>query len=217
MMSEAMQALLTTPEQRLQLTQLQEDLYFAKIPKEDYSTILEETNTFAKNKAKECRIKYSGQSLKEILKALNLQLVYEELPISEEFTSIGYFETPAKIGINQALKQNDTILNQFGLEWLTFDVWEEIVIAHELFHYFQSQEKENFLNKYKVSLWKLGFYTHQTKINTLSEIAAMVFAKEFLQLDFYPGYLHLFLIYPNFPKEVNERMQEVIVRANHWL
>lgn len=196
-------------EEQLQFAQLREDRLFDKIPKQDYALILDNTTEYAKKQAKELLEKYPLSSIEEIVQSLSLKLSYEELPLAKEFMSVGYFELPNKIVVNEALKENDAFFKKMNLDELTFDSASKIIIAHELFHYLQTEDTNCFINSYEVVLWKLGKYKHRSKVSSLAEIGAMVFAKELLNLEFYPAFFELLLTYPYFPKEIGQKLEAI--------
>jgi hypothetical protein len=143
----------------------------------------------------------------EIAEWFGVNVVYKEYTIHESFTSIGYFEIPDQIVVNQKLKEKDDYFKEQGLPEMQFKIWKEIVIAHELFHYIQEQTPELFVNQYRVELWKLGPYHHQSSFSLLGELAGMAFAKALLALDFYPGVIEWYLLYAYFPEKMEQQAE----------
>ncbi|MBP1046040.1 hypothetical protein I6N96_07075 [Enterococcus sp. BWM-S5] len=149
----------------------------------------------------------------EIAKIFGVAVTYKEYTIHESFTSIGYFEIPNQIVVNQKLKEKDSYFKEQGLTEMQFDRWKEIVIAHELFHYIQEQTEELFVNQYRVELWKLGPYHHQSSFSLLGEIAGMSFAKSLLSLDYYPGLIEWYLLYAYFPEKMKQQSELLFPEA----
>lgn len=117
-----------------------------------------------------------------------------EYPIAPEFTTIGYFETPNEIFINRYFARYDAQLAAAKMPLLRYDSWRSVVITHELFHYLDETQKVVPLQEYRLKLWKLGPYTHQTELPILREISAMAFAQRLTGWPFYPGRLSEMLL-----------------------
>ncbi|WP_321386720.1 hypothetical protein [uncultured Enterococcus sp.] len=143
----------------------------------------------------------------EIAELFGVDVLYKEYTIHESFTSIGYFEIPNQIVVNKKLKEKDSYFKEQGLPEMQFKNWKEIVIAHELFHYIQEQTPELFVNQYRIELWKLGPYHHQSSFSLLGELAGMAFAKSLLSLDFYPGMIEWYLLYAYFPEKMEQQAE----------
>ncbi|MDT2612918.1 hypothetical protein [Enterococcus dongliensis] len=204
--------ILTLSDFNLQFAQLNDDRFFEKIPSEDYRRLIYESQKCGKLVAEDVINKFPTATLDEIVSKLGIELVFSEMTVDKNFTSVGYFESPNKIVVNSTLKEKDYFFEEIGLSWFNYDFWKEIVIAHELFHFFQEKNTNTFIDQYKISLWHLGPYQNKTKLLSLGEIAAMSFAKKLLALDFYPGFLELLIIYPYFPDEVGRKLDEILSR-----
>jgi hypothetical protein len=73
---------------------------------------------------------------------------------------------------------------------------ESVLLAHELFHFFEFKEKETIYTRtYCHSLPPVFFIPRRANLICLSEIAAMAFAKRYLQLDYSPYIFDLVLTY----------------------
>ncbi|WP_427159117.1 hypothetical protein, partial [Bifidobacterium longum] len=73
-----------------------------------------------------------------------------------------------------------------GLASISKETAQALIIGHELFHHIEASVKGIYTQSEKIVLWRLPFYTHQSNIRALSEIAAMSFSKEMNQSDFSP-------------------------------
>ncbi|MHC5248599.1 hypothetical protein [Enterococcus sp. LJL90] len=213
MIGELWRAFKGSPEEKLQLLQLQESASFKKIPSDEIPELIAKAAADGKNLAASVEQKFPDYSLAEILKSQQLKVSFAELPISEKFISLGAFELPNQITINQSFQTKDAYFKKAGLPELLFENWQQVAIAHELFHFFAEPE-ELFVKSYRLSLWSLGFYQHQTSIGSLEEIAAMVFAKELLQLNYYPYLLNLFLPAAFYPQEAEGRLTKLFKRID---
>lgn len=203
------------PKETQMLLKLREDRFFDKIPPQEVAEIIEKAAQSGGKLAGELKQKYPDMDVRKIAEALGLEVREKELPIDEQFVSVGYFEAPRLIVINRKMHEMDPFYHE-EYPWLAAYPWEDIAIAHEMFHYFQEQQAVDFVETYRVPLWKLGPYTHKTPIASLGEIAAMNFAEVLLTLDFYPGYLEMFLAAPYFPKEIANKAAQLLADAKKY-
>lgn len=89
------------------------------------------------------------------------------------------------------------------------DTLKNILLAHELFHAIEEQNKCNiFTHTLKIELWRKPF-SNRSRIVCLSEIAAMAFAQELLGLSFNPYLLDVFLVYSYDQTAANELYSEI--------
>lgn len=72
----------------------------------------------------------------------------------------------------------------------------DILLAHELFHAVEEQNVDVMYTRTEtIELWRKPF-SNRSRIACLSEIAAMAFARELLDLDYNPYALDVLLVYP---------------------
>ncbi len=200
---------LALPEETIQFVQLKEDRFFSKIPSEEYRCLIHKASDCGKLAAQRMLEQNPSLSLAEMIGKLGIELSFSEMTVDKMFASVGYFESPNKIIINSKIHEQESFFENNELSWLKYSEWKNIVIAHELFHYFQEQDKTLFINNYKLPLWRIGPYQHKTKLGSLSEIAATAFAKKLLSLTFYPGFLEYLILYPYFPEEIERKIDDV--------
>jgi len=197
------------------LLQLKANPYFKKIGKKEFLKIAYKGAACGKEIAQQLSRRFPNASLHEVLKQLDIQYKLEPLTCEENFISLATFQTPNEITVNKLIIDNNgKYYEKYQVECFNPCFWIDIVTAHELFHYFQEQEPNLFVNTYKLPLWRLGPYVHATKLEILSEVAAMAFAQEFLKLPFYPGLLDQLLIYPSYPERAKETLKELLKEAS---
>lgn len=76
---------------------------------------------------------------------------------------------------------------------------EDIILAHELYHKIEEDEKL-FTDRVYITYKKMGFISKKVKLKASSEIGAMAFAKSFLDLGFNPLIIN-YLLAKAFDKE----------------
>lgn len=70
-----------------------------------------------------------------------------------------------------------------GLASISKETAQALIIGHELFHHIEASVKGIYTQSENCAV-AVAFYTHQSNIRALSEIAAMSFSKEMNQSDF---------------------------------
>lgn len=130
-------------------------------------------------------------------------LVYEEENSQNIFNlyDLGVFESPNKIIFH---KDNiRTLEEEIKKEKISIFAKvnpKDIITSHEIYHLLEENRliTDNMCISYQI----LGFIKKKVKLRAPSEIGAMVFAKEFLSLDFNPVVLNYFLARANNREEI---------------
>lgn len=121
-------------------------------------------------------------------------LVFEEGLIQNIFNlyDLAIFESPNKIIFHkdnikiledEMAKEDDSIFSKVSPK--------DIITCHEIYH--KLEEDRLITDNIYISYKLFGFINKKVKLTAPSEIGAMVFAKEFLDLDFNPVLLDYFL------------------------
>jgi hypothetical protein len=92
---------------------------------------------------------------------------------------------------------------------------ESMLLAHEMFHYFEEDNKEIYTKTKKIELWKLGPIHYKSQLAALSEIAAMSFARQLLHLDYNPYVFDAIMLYPHDGKKTQELVNEILTFKNN--
>ncbi|ATU30344.1 hypothetical protein CU024_2350 [Enterococcus faecium] len=116
----------------------------------------------------------------------------ESEQINERITFATYAEDEGIRLMTEPLEK----LKCSGLASISKETAQALIIGHELFHHIEASVKGIYTQSEKIVLWRLPFYTHQSNIRALSEIAAMSFSKEMNQSDFSPYVLEAVLLWP---------------------
>lgn len=134
----------------------------------------------------------------EIARQLGIKIERPFRPSGGGRVLFAEFEEPDTIRVYQSAVSNaQKAIKSYHLEDMFEKVQiEEVLVAHELFHYVEMAEKNTvFSLNYKICLWKLGSYQHMSRLTTISEISAMAFAKYLTKLSFSPYLFDVFLSY----------------------
>lgn len=182
--------------------QLNKDPINRKIPKNEVAEIIENSIICGIKEAEKLLDKYRGLNINEISKELGLNVVYKDRQGTFDFVYFGLYETPNDIHIYEGnINEAKILIENLKINYFNID-FNEIVLAHEIFHYLEEQDKNIYSNTKKIDLWSVGkLYTHKSKLICTGEIAGMSFSKSLLNLDFDPNIIdYIFLVAFDFEK-----------------
>lgn len=155
-----------------------------------------------------------NKSVADRIEAHNIELVIEEDKENTKFVYFGTYEHKGPITLFKGnISKSERLLKKEEVDWLSVDKVSDIVLAHELFHFYEDEYPDLYTNTKEINLWKLGPYQHKSKLICPSEIAAMSFTKQLLNLDFNPGAIN-YLLYSSIDKKTGEAFFEKITDLN---
>ncbi|WP_333676095.1 hypothetical protein [Muricomes intestini] len=146
--------------------------------------------------AKETKTAFPQLTMEEIIQKLNIDLKIKNIQDDGNYIMFACYMEPNQILVyKKPIQQTIELLHQKGCENLISEnQMQEILLAHELFHWYEYQ-KTNLPTSQKVlSLWKIGPLENKSRLVSLGEIAAMAFAKEMLGLSYSPYTLDILLL-----------------------
>lgn len=152
-------------------------------------------------------------SIYEIAKNMGIEVDYPERPNGGGHIIFAQFVNPNKITIfKDSVDKALELIEKENMKELFNNVSiEEILLAHEIFHYIEEHNGQDmFTQNEKIRLWKIGSFKNDSNIVCLSEIAGMAFAKELLNLSYSPYVLDSFLVYLYYPKVGYDLYKEVV-------
>lgn len=167
--------------------------------------------------AVQIRQKYPAHSVKEIAAGMNAKITFKDSYGTENYIMFACYNSPNSITL---FKDNIKLVNQLIQEhqlqsMLNHVDVEELLIAHELFHFIEEHDTDIFTKNAKITLWKLGKFQYKSRLTALSEIAAMQFAKDLLALDFNPFVFDVLMLFPLNEGKANQLADEIttIIRS----
>lgn len=174
--------------------------------------LIEKANLCGKDCARKMRETYGQVDAYTLASELGLKVDYPNRPNGGGHIIFAQFVEPNLITVFKdsvdkasARIKEDHLRSLFGRDSI-----EEILLAHEIFHFIEEQDKEMFTRSYKIRLWQLGPIKNDSQIVCLGEIAAMAFAKEFLKLNYSPYVLDAFLVFLYHPQVGHALYNEVM-------
>lgn len=177
---------------------LKRDLLYGKIGPEERISLIRRCIEEGDRYAGRVMDRFGNILPSQIAAAAGIAIQRPFMPAGGGRVLFAEFEEPAEIRVYQsAIEKAGKAMETFHLEPYFRNIpIEEILIAHELFHWFETEQKDSvFTRNYQIDLWRFGPYHHRSRLASLSEITAMSFAKRLTGLPFSPYMLDVFLSY----------------------
>ncbi len=170
-----------------------------KPSKEEKQQMILEANACGIQEAKKLLSLYGDRGIFHYAKKLNINISHNHGEGCDNYIVFAKYQYPNQVTIylGNVEKTQKFIEDMEINKILGFIDIESILVAHELYHFLEEHDKAIYTKTKKVMLWKLGFIEYQSRLIALSEIAAMAFAKELLQLPYNPYLLDIVMIYPH--------------------
>ena len=205
--------LLTVTDLEWNLFIFNRDPFSNKIKTEEQLDYASKATSCGKNLARRLKHDFGDASSKEIVKMLGLNLSFDNGQNNSGQSLFAYFEEPDSITIFQDNAiATDTLLEEQDWSNVLGNVkTSDLLIAHELYHYFEHKEPDFFTAQKHIQLWKLGILEKRSRIMCLEEIGAMAFAKELTGLLCSPYIFNVLMLYPH-NQQRSQRLYESIIR-----
>ena len=161
--------------------------------------------------------KYQTKDPKELAKAMGMKVSYPTFPEKADRVLFAEYREPDMINIfMDAVSKAKKYLDRPGIREILTDQLHvaNLLLSHELFHHVEEMyRKEIFTKTETIRLWSVGPVHNDSQIIALSEIAAMAFAQEIIQLPYAPYVLDMFLVYGYSPEEASGLYEEMMTMA----
>lgn len=175
-----------------------------KISEEDKSRLIMKAHECGYTYADKLAEKYGTRVPSKIAEILGLQISYPEMPTDASRVIFAEFCEPNNITIykDNLDKAKELLMNSQVREILGNFQLEEMLLAHEIFHYIETQNSKTiFTLTEKIELWAPKPFHNRSTIRCLGEIAGMAFAEKLLGLSYSPFVMDVFFVY-GYRKEV---------------
>ena len=180
-----MSDILFTDKQKIGMSELEHDVEYRYIPKEDMQDLID--YAWAKGESVSAMIREehpSYGSAESLAKALGAKIVIREKGPERIFSE--YYSRKKEIHlIVQAMEGNYIPKNAECLRRKDFDSVKEIFIMHELYHHLECTDERvglTFQEK-QVTLFSVGPFRIRRGLRSLSEIAAHSFVRSMLRIE----------------------------------
>lgn len=140
--------------------------------------------------------KYRTRNIHALCRTFDVAISYGETAWRNDRLTLGtYDETTGICLMTEPIQKfEQEKINALPLEQVT-----SLVLAHELYHHLETCDPTLYTQQKTVELWRFFGYRHQSKIRTLSEIAAMSFSEKLNNAGFSPYVLEVAMIWPYDP------------------
>jgi len=156
--------------------------------------------------------KFGELSVSEYAEKANVNVHLDDIEYDSIYTMFSKFVCPNDITIylNNA-RATDKLIVQNDLSAITGNIrTEDLLLAHELFHYYENNMPDLYINKKHVLLLKIWRFEHRSRIICLSEIAAMHFAKTLTGLPCSPYIYDVLMLYARNPQRGKQQYEKIL-------
>jgi len=156
--------------------------------------------------ARQLRQTYGNASVKQMAASEGAEVTYLSKTGADSYILFAKYTEPKDILIYRSCaKATDDLIDQEGLRHLIGPVQtEDVLLAHELFHYLEFSCPDAYTLQKHLLLWKLGPLHNKSSIRCLGEIGAMAFACQLLELPYSPYLFDVLLLYPFSPQRAKD-------------
>lgn len=150
----------------------------------------------------------------EIAINMELKINRPDLPNYTSQIIFGEFVEPNEIYVyqNPVNKFREwTLSNKDELQLFQNIDLDQVIIAHELFHYIEKLHQNTILTKtYRKELWRLGPFYNSSQVGALSEYSAKIFSQRLTNSRESVYLLEIMLIYFYDPASANKVYQQIL-------
>ncbi len=183
-----------------------------KITNEQKEEMIFDANRCGTEQAQKLEKEFGKKSVGEYARDLKVQVTVEDSDGSDNYIVFAKFNYPNKVTIYSGnVKKVEKLIEENDMGQMLGNVnIESMLLAHEMFHYFEERDKDIYTKNKKLELWKLGPIRYKTHLTALSEIAAMSFTRELLHLDYNPYIFDGIMLYPHDAKKTQGLIDEIL-------
>lgn len=182
-----------------------------KVTDEEKADMIKKASECGRQQAIELKEKYGVCTCSQYAEKLGLTVSQIEENNAKDYILFAKFNSPGTISINISnIKEAEEVVKKENLNFLIEEIKiEDILIAHEMFHFIEAKNNELYTSTAKIILWKLGPIKYNSGLVALGEIAAMAFAKKLLKLSYCPNLFDVLLLYPHDEKKAKILYDEI--------
>jgi len=160
--------------------------------------------------------KYNTDNPNILAEKLGLRVEYPDKPQSLARVLFAEFEDPDRIFIymDGVQRGRDLLADTCVGTLLGNPKLTEVLLAHEIFHYVEQQNKNEIWTKnYRMDMSIAKIFRQRVGVAVLSEIAAMGFAGYLTSLPYLPYVMDAFLVYGYSPQAASALYEEMMKLA----
>jgi hypothetical protein len=183
-----------------------------KVSRQEKKDMIEKANECGYHEALLLREKYGIKSPMEYAQLLGIKVSELEDEGSKDYILFARFNSPNNISVYMKnVRKAEELIKNENLNMMLGGVKiEDVLIAHEMFHFIEDNNRDIYTRTAKILLWELGPIKYHSGLVAPGEIAAMAFARELLKLSYYPNLFDILLLYPHNSKTAKALYDEAI-------
>lgn len=169
------------PDQIESREELERDILYHRIPKEDRERICDEAWKAGEAAAQEIMQKYAGRRIAKIVEGEGIKLTFR--PIDKVSGNMRYF-SEYYAGRKEIILYQESIKKWAQANEMTEREAEELILAHEFFHHLECGILGPLSRTYRVPTIRIGrLILAKSGIRALSEIGAHGFSKTYYEMS----------------------------------
>lgn len=214
-LSEMMKTLAVLTEEQWGLYAFSREPLRGRISLDERVRLAGEAAACGREEAVRLRVELGALSPECCAERLGLEIRREPKANDGGFVFFAQFQPPRRITLfTDCLDRAADLLRQNeGMPFQNIGEIEDLLLAHELFHYVEEQRGEAlYTQSQRLTLWSLGPLHSTSRISCLSEIAGMAFAGELCGAGYSPYLLDVFLVY-GYQQEAASNLYEGVIRV----
>lgn len=167
------------PDKKVAGEELKQDILYHKIPKQDLEGLCDMAWERGAGMAEEIHKKYPSRKIVEIARQEGVRIIrLPEEEINNLFRTFGEYNATS----NEIILYMGSIVKWARANDISAEIANDLVTAHEFYHFLECTQSSETANLYKVPIWKIGkVVLRQSGIRALSEISAHGFARTYLE------------------------------------
>jgi hypothetical protein len=178
--------------------QFRRDVLQSKVTLAERQRLISEALKCGKDKAREIQRQFSGRTIDEITKVQGITVKEKLTDSVKGYVLLARYTDNSGAGeitlMTDALEKLDLPEAHEALG-LSSKTVRAMILSHEIFHHIESHDPNIFTQNTSVNLWKILSYQHKSRLRALSEIAAMSFSWNLLQISYSPQILEIVVAY----------------------
>ena len=156
--------------------------------------------------------RYGELPVKEYAARKGINVNYDETVYDGIFTMFAAYIHPNDITVfRRNALATDRLIAENGLAGIVGSVkTEDLLLAHELFHYYENRMPELYIHQKHILLFKIGRFENRSRLICLAEIAAMYFAKTLTDLPCSPYLYDVLMLHACNPQRAKQQFDRIM-------
>lgn len=156
--------------------------------------------------------KHGEKTASQYLKMEGVSVHLDDLELDSSFMTFARIDFPSDVTLYvKNAEATDRLIRENDLVSMVGSVpTSEVLLAHELCHFYENRMPDLYIHQKHVLLFKLGRWENRSRILCLSEIAAMAYARELTGLLCSPYIYDVMMTYACNPQRAKQLYDGII-------